>query len=82
MGHSQYDDASHERAAWNAGKKVGTKRPLTGLTSDDERGDDNVTLRCISPFACAFPDPGSDFRQGDRCAKHASSRSGLSPHFV
>ena len=29
MGHSQYDDASRERAAWNAGKKVGTKRPLT-----------------------------------------------------
>ncbi len=29
MGHSQYDDPSRERAAWNAGKKVGTKRPLT-----------------------------------------------------
>ena len=29
MGHSQYHDASRERAAWNAGKKVGTKRPLT-----------------------------------------------------
>ncbi|MEP9374835.1 tyrosine-type recombinase/integrase [Mesorhizobium sp. KR1-2] len=29
MGHSQYDDASRERATWNAGKKVGTKRPLT-----------------------------------------------------
>jgi hypothetical protein len=29
MGHSQYDDASRERAAWNAGKRVGTKRPLT-----------------------------------------------------
>lgn len=29
MGHSQYDDASRERTAWNAGKKVGTKRPLT-----------------------------------------------------
>ncbi|RUU13867.1 integrase [Mesorhizobium sp. USDA-HM6] len=29
MGHSQYDDASRERAAWNAGKTVGTKRPLT-----------------------------------------------------
>ncbi|MBZ9711105.1 hypothetical protein LB543_30860 [Mesorhizobium sp. ESP7-2] len=29
MGHSQYDDASRERSAWNAGKKVGTKRPLT-----------------------------------------------------
>jgi hypothetical protein len=29
MGHSQFDDASRERAAWNAGKKVGTKRPLT-----------------------------------------------------
>jgi hypothetical protein len=29
MGHSQYDDARRERAAWNAGKKVGTKRPLT-----------------------------------------------------
>ena len=29
MGHSQYDDASRERAAWNAGKQVGTKRPLT-----------------------------------------------------
>jgi hypothetical protein len=28
-GPSQYDDASRERAAWNAGKKVGTKRPLT-----------------------------------------------------
>ena len=27
MGHSQYD--SRERAAWNAGKKVGTKHPLT-----------------------------------------------------
>lgn len=29
MGYSQYDAASHGRAAWNAGKKVGTKRPLT-----------------------------------------------------
>ena len=29
MGHSQFDDASGERAAWNAGKQVGTKRPLT-----------------------------------------------------
>jgi hypothetical protein len=29
MGHSQFDDASRERAAWNAGKMVGTKRPLT-----------------------------------------------------
>lgn len=29
MGHSQFDDASRERTAWNAGKKVGTKRPLT-----------------------------------------------------
>ena len=29
MGHSQYDDASRERAAWNAGKQVGTRRPLT-----------------------------------------------------
>lgn len=29
MGHSQYDDASRERATWNAGKKVGAKRPLT-----------------------------------------------------
>ena len=29
MGHSQYDDASRERAAWNAGKEVETKRPLT-----------------------------------------------------
>jgi len=29
MGHSQFDDASRERAAWNIGKKVGTKRPLT-----------------------------------------------------
>lgn len=29
MGHSQYDDASRERATWNAGEKVGTKRPLT-----------------------------------------------------
>ena len=28
MGHSQYD-AGGESAAWNAGKKVGTKRPLT-----------------------------------------------------
>jgi site-specific recombinase XerC len=29
MGHSQYDDASRERAAWNSGKKVGINRPLT-----------------------------------------------------
>ena len=28
MGHSQFDDASRERAAWNAGKLVGTRRPL------------------------------------------------------
>ncbi|MBN9078099.1 MAG: integrase [Rhizobiales bacterium 65-79] len=28
MGHSQYDDAGR-RAAWNAGKQVRTKRPLT-----------------------------------------------------
>ncbi|MEQ1951447.1 tyrosine-type recombinase/integrase [Mesorhizobium yinganensis] len=29
MGHSQYDGVSRHRAALNAGKKVGTKRPLT-----------------------------------------------------
>lgn len=29
MGHSQFDDAIRERATWNAGKTVGTKRPLT-----------------------------------------------------
>jgi len=29
MGNSQYEDASRERTAWNAGRKVGTKRPLT-----------------------------------------------------
>jgi len=29
MGHSHVDDASRERVAWNTGKKVGTKRPLT-----------------------------------------------------
>lgn len=29
MGYSQYDAAGHGRAAWNAGKKVGTTRPLT-----------------------------------------------------
>jgi hypothetical protein len=29
MGHSQFDDASRKRTAWNAGKKVGTKRPFT-----------------------------------------------------
>ena len=29
MGHSHYDDASRKCAAWNAGKKVGTKRPPT-----------------------------------------------------
>jgi hypothetical protein len=28
-GHSQFDDASRERAPWNAGKIVGTKRPFT-----------------------------------------------------
>lgn len=29
MGNSISNDASRERAAWNAGKKVGTKRPFT-----------------------------------------------------
>lgn len=29
MGHSRYDAAARGRAAWNAGKTVGTKRPLT-----------------------------------------------------
>lgn len=29
MGYSIFDDASRQRAAWNAGKKVGTKRPFT-----------------------------------------------------
>lgn len=29
MGHSQFDVASRERAAWNAGNKVRTKRPFT-----------------------------------------------------
>lgn len=29
MGHSEFDYAGRERAAWDAGKKVGTKRPLT-----------------------------------------------------
>lgn len=29
MGHSHYDPAAQCRPAWNAGKKVGTKRPLT-----------------------------------------------------
>lgn len=29
MGHAQYDPATHRRLVWNAGKMVGTKRPLT-----------------------------------------------------
>lgn len=29
MGHSQYDDAGRQRSAWNAGKQVSMKRPLT-----------------------------------------------------
>jgi integrase len=29
MGHSHYDPAAQRRPAWNAGKTVGTKRPLT-----------------------------------------------------
>lgn len=29
MGHSQFDPAMQTRPAWNAGKTVGTKRPLT-----------------------------------------------------
>lgn len=29
MGHSQFDDARRERAAWNAGQQIGAKRPLT-----------------------------------------------------
>lgn len=29
MGHSHYDPAAQYRPAWNAGKTVGTKRPLT-----------------------------------------------------
>ena len=29
MGHSHYDPAMQNRPAWNAGKMVGTKRPLT-----------------------------------------------------
>jgi len=28
MGHSSYDLTASDRRAWNAGKKVGTKRPL------------------------------------------------------
>lgn len=28
MGHSCYDLAASDRRAWNAGKKIGTKRPL------------------------------------------------------
>jgi site-specific recombinase XerC len=28
MGHSEYDPASRERPAWNAGRKLGAKRPL------------------------------------------------------
>lgn len=29
MGYSRFDPAMQDRAAWNAGKTVGTKRPLT-----------------------------------------------------
>jgi hypothetical protein len=29
MSYSQYDPSMQGRAAWNAGKTVGTKRPLT-----------------------------------------------------
>jgi hypothetical protein len=29
VGRPHFDGVSRERAAWNAGKKVGTKRPLT-----------------------------------------------------
>ena len=29
MGYSQYDTPVQPRTAWNAGKNVGTKRPLT-----------------------------------------------------
>lgn len=29
MGYSQYDPAMQDRAPWNAGKKVGTRQPLS-----------------------------------------------------
>lgn len=29
MGYSRFDNANRERAAWNAGKKAGIKRPFT-----------------------------------------------------
>ena len=29
MGYSRFDPAIHSRTAWNAGKNVGTKHPLT-----------------------------------------------------
>ncbi|BCG96872.1 hypothetical protein MesoLj131a_57360 [Mesorhizobium sp. 131-2-1] len=34
MGHSLYDPTASDRRAWNAGKKVGTKRPLKPRLDD------------------------------------------------
>ena len=36
MGYSKFDSAGLGRAAWNAGKTVGTKRPLTYFGSRQE----------------------------------------------
>lgn len=48
MGHSQYDDAGRQRSAWNAGKKVGTKRPLSTPPAKATLRDDGTVamLRC------------------------------------
>jgi hypothetical protein len=69
MGHSQYDDASRERAAWNAGKKVGTKRPLTQKQI--------WAVRFFSIARGAFETGCSILQSTASCAAATWSRSGF-----
>lgn len=56
MGHSIFDDASHERVAWKAGKKVGAKRPFTQkqirATLDGPRAPPPVCVVSPLPALC------------------------------
>ena len=61
MGYSRFDPAVQGRAAWNAGKNVGTKRPLTqkqiwAIRFFLDREVVCVTVRCsiwLSTASCA-----------------------------
>ena len=68
MGYSRFDATTRHRPAWNAGKNVGTKRPLTQkqIWAAKNVSQDNLHLRVPVWITCmSFQNPVRDSFDGD-----------------